>query len=443
MRTRHVILAIAAALLVVATLAPAGSAAPPLEGVCAICGPEFERTAEDNDVNATVSESSLTVEITADGDSHWTATATLNRGAAERFAENGTLLYRTVNQSYNSYRTVVDDPANLSVALADRTVTATFTVSHATHRYPGGVLLFDGFARYPPHGAPYINTDTLTVEGPSGMTVTHTPPESMVSGNRAVWKSVDDRQRFDSPLGREATVAFAPDDGLFAQAATVGAVRLHALGVVESELREYATVPAALLALVATGLLVAGDRLPAKLTQGRTVVRWLAVAVGLYVALTATMALASDTAWPAVLGIVGIGLAPSTFLTAAAAVLADDIDANTDWDILRIAAATIAVWTLALIVGARWSAPLVLVLGPLLFLPFGVLAGAGHRARFLFPFVAALGAVAAALPFVPQSGVVFVTPAMLLLLLGGTALLGVPLFAIGQRFGRTHRTDRI
>jgi len=442
MRALSVALAIAAALLVVAILAPAGSTAPPPEGVCGICGPEFERAAEDNGVNATVTESRLTVEITADGDSHWTATATLNRGAAERFDENRTLLYRTVNQSYSSYRTIVDEPANCSVALADRTVTATFTVSNATHRYPGGVLLFDGFARYPPHGTPYINTDTLTVEGPSGMTVTHTPPESTVSGNRAVWTPGDDRQRFNSPLGREARVAFAPDDGLLAQAATASSVRLHALGMVESELREYATVPAALLALVATGLLLAGDRLPATLREGRTVLRWLAIGGGLYAGLTAVVALAGNGVG-FVLGATGIGLIPQALSTATAAALADFVDEEADWNVPGMAAGAVAVWTLALLVGARGGGLLVLVAGPLVFLPFGVLAAAGHWGRFLFPFVAALGAVAAALPFVPQSGVVFVTPAMLLLLLGGTALLGVPLFAIGQRFGRTHRTDRI
>ncbi|WP_229110860.1 hypothetical protein [Halapricum desulfuricans] len=434
MRTRHVILAIVAALLVVAILAPGGSTTPPPEGVCGICGPEFERAAEDNGVNATVTESSLTVEITADGDSHWTATATLNRDAAERFAGNRTLLYRTVGQSYSSYRTVVDDPENLSVALADPTVTATFTASDATHRYPGGVLLFDGFARYPPHGAPYINTDALTVEGPSGTAITHAPPGGTVSRNRAVWRPGDDRQRFDSPLGREATVAFAPDDGLLAQAVTVGAVRLHALGMIESELRAYATVPAALLALVATGLLLAGDRLPATLGEGRTVLRWLAAGGGLYAGLTAVVALAGNGVG-VVLGVVGIGLIPQALSTATAAALADFVDEETDRNVPGMAVAAVAVWTLALLVGARAGGLLVLVAGQLVFLPFGILAAARHWGRFLFPFVAALGAVAAALPFVPRSGVVFVTPAMLLLLSIGTALLGTPLFAIGQRFG--------
>lgn len=207
-------------------------------------------------------------------------------------------------------------------------------------------------------------------------------------------------------------------------------------GLIESELRDYASVPAALLALVATGLLLAGDRLPTTLAQGRTVVRWLAVGVGLYAALTAIVALASDNIWP-VLGIVGIGLTPQTLSTAAAAVLTDLVDVNTDGDIPKIAAATIAVWTFVLLVGARWSAPLVLVLGPPIFFPFGVLVGARHRARFFFPFVAALGAVVTALPFVPRVGVVFVTPTVLLVLSGGTALLGIPLFAIGQRFGST------
>lgn len=93
-------------------------------------------------------------------------------------------------------------------------------------------------------------------------------------------------------------------------------------------------------------------------------------------------------------------------------------------------------WTLTLAVGVPESALLVFVLGPLVFVPFGVLAAVKHWARVLFPATAALAPVVAALPFVPRVGVVFVTPAMLALLQAGTALLGIPLFAIGRRLGR-------
>lgn len=438
MRPPHAALAITFVVLIVVTLVPVGSAAPPPEGVCGVCGSEFERTAEGNGVNATVSESNLTVEVTVDGDSHWTATATLNRGAANQFAENRTLLHRTVNQTYASYRTVVDEPENLSVALNDRTVTVTFTVINASHQYPGGVLLFDEFVRYPPNGEAYIDTDTLTVKGPSSTTVTHTPSGSTVRENQAVWSPSNDQQTYSPQLGQEATIAFAPDGGLVTQVATTAAVRTHALGMVESELRDYALIPSVLLGFLATALLLVVDRLPPALTRGRTVTRWLAVGAGLYVALTALAVLvAGDSLW-FVLGMIGIGLAPQTFLTAAAIILTDSVDVNTDRNVPRIAAVTVLVWTLALLLGAPLSALLILVSGPLIFFPFGVLAGTGHYARFLFPLVAAFGPVVATLPFVPRTGVVFVSPTMLTVLLIGTALLGIPLFAIGQRLGRNH-----
>jgi hypothetical protein len=435
MRPPHAALVVSSVLLLVLTSVPAGSAAPPPEGVCGVCGSEFERTAEENGIDATVRASNLTVQVTPAGDSHWTAIATLNRAAADQFARNRTLLDRTVRRTYASYRTVVDDPENLSVTLDDRTVTVTFTVANAAHRYPGGVLVFDEFARYPPDGEAYNDADTLIVTGPSGTTVTHSPPGSTARGNRAVWTADADRRTSRSQLGREATVAFAPDGGLLARAATAAAVRTHALGPIQSELREYALLPAVLLGLVAGGLLLAGDRLPPALARGRTVTRWLAVATGLYAALTVlALLVAGDDYW-LVLGIVGIGLAPQTLLTAAAAVLTDSADVN-GGNVPRIAAVTVLAWTLALVVGAPSSALLVLVSGPLIFLPFGVLAGVRHPTRFLFPLVAALGPVVAALPFVPRVGVVFVSPAMLAAVAIGTALLGVPLFAIGRRTGR-------
>src|SRR6056297_2879534 len=166
------VLVVTAFLLVVATLVPASAAAPPPEGVCGICGSQFEWAAQENGVNATVGESSLAVRVTTNGTSHWTASVTLNRAAADRFAENRTLLEHTVSQTYTSSRTVVDEPSNLAVTLDDRTVTATFTVPDATRQYPGGVLLFEEFVSHPPNGYAYVDADTLTVAGPSNTTIT-------------------------------------------------------------------------------------------------------------------------------------------------------------------------------------------------------------------------------------------------------------------------------
>lgn len=438
MRPPRAVLVIVAVAVVVPALVPATAAAPPPEGVCGVCGSEFERSAEEVGVDATVVESDLTVRVTADGDSRWTAHATLSGPAADRFAANRSLLRRAVERTYDSSRTAVDEPRNLSVGLDDRTVTVSFTVADAARRYPGDVLLFDAFARSPPDGEPYVDADELTVRGPAGTAVTHAPSGGTVDGNRIDWSASEDDGSYGPQLGSDALVAFAPDDGLLSRAATATAVRGHSLGMVGPELRTYALVPAALLGLVAVGLLLTGDRLPAKTDLGRTVARWLAVSVGLYVALAAVAFLVVGDGLGFVLGVVGIGLAPQALLTAAVALLTDYRDVGFGGNtasVTSLAVLAVLGWTLALVFGAPASALLVLTLGPLVFLPFGILAAAGHRARLAFPAVAALGPVVAALPLVPRVGVVFVTPAMLTLLLAGSALLGVPLFAVGRRLG--------
>ena len=434
MRFPHLVLVICSVLLVLGTIAPAGSAAPPPEGVCGICGSEFESAAQENGIDATVDESSLSVNVTADGVSHWTATATLDRNATKEFGEKRTLLFRTVNQSYSSYRTVVDDPENLTVTLNDRTLSVTFTVADATHLYPGDVLIFDKFVRHPPHGKAYVNTDRLRVNGPSSTIVTYTPEGSTVEGNQAVWTSSPERGTYSPRLGRDATIAFALDGGIVAQAATVIAVRAHALGMIKSELLDFALIQAVLVGLLGVGLLFARDRLPQSLTNSRRVVRWLAVGTGMYAGLTSfAFLVGGDNLWLPLV-IVGIGLAPQAFLTASVVLLAGFLDVDTGRNLSRIATVTVLVWTLVLLLGAPSSALLVTVAGPLIFLPFGFLAGARNPARFLLPPVAALGPVVAALPFVPRVGVVFISPMMLAMVCLGTALLGIPLFTIGYRF---------
>lgn len=106
MRPLHAIFVIMTVLILVATFVPATTAAPPPKDVYGICESEFERAAEKR-CNVTVGESSLFVHVTDDRDSHWTATATLNRGAANQFAENRTLPHHTINQTDTSYRTIL------------------------------------------------------------------------------------------------------------------------------------------------------------------------------------------------------------------------------------------------------------------------------------------------------------------------------------------------
>lgn len=440
MRPPRVVLGVGVVLLLAVAFVPIGSPAPPPEGVCGICGDEFEWTAEQNGVNTSVGESALEIRVDADGNSQWRATATLNRTAAAQFEENRTALKRAVTRTYSHSGIVGGEVENLSTTLEDRTLTVAFAVDDSTHQYPGGVIVFDEFTRSPPTTDVYVNANTFTITGPSGTTVTHAPPGGTVAENRATWTSESDQQYEGPELGREPTVAFAPYDGLVSNVATSGALEAHSFGLIESELREFAALPTGLLGLVAAGLLLAGNRLPRTLARGRTATRWVGVGTGLYVVFTGLAGVIAGDFWT-VLAIVGITLAPQTFLTAVTALLTDFVSANTDRNVARIAAVAVVAWTGALIVGAPLGASLVFFAGPLIFLPFGVLAGANHPARFLFPVVAALGPIVAGLALVPQIGIAIISATMFTGIFLITTLLGVPLFAIGHRFGRTATTE--
>jgi len=243
------------ALLVLPALASVPSAAPPPEGVCGVCGSSFEHSAASAGVDATVLDSDLAIDIDDDGNSRWTAHVTLDEASAERFAANRTLLERVVDRTYESTRTVVDDPQDRSVAMEGRTLTVTFTRPDAAHRQVGGVWLFDAFVQSPGDGAPFVDADRITVTGPPDTAVTRAPDGGTVDGNRIVWTG-DEKERYGPRIGRPHLVAFAPDDGAVGQATTAVVVRTFTLQRIAPALTAYALVPAALLGVLALGILL-------------------------------------------------------------------------------------------------------------------------------------------------------------------------------------------
>ncbi|WP_439025901.1 hypothetical protein [Haloarchaeobius sp. DT45] len=445
MRPSHAVIALLVVVLFVPAFAPAPAAAPPPEAVCGLCGSAFEDAADEAGVETEIRESKLVVRLDEDGHSHWTAFVSVNPGAADQFAANRSLLDRAVRQTLDSHRTVVDDPRDLQVAVDGQRVTVTFEVADAAHRRPGGVLLFDTFTQEQSEGEAYVDADRLVVRGPDGWTVTHTPPGGEIEGDRVVWTGRSTDSRYVSNLGRHAAIAFTPGStGLPAKVVTALAIRMHTLEQVGPELRAFAQAPAVLFALVALGLLLAGERIEFAGSGGRRPVTWLVAAAGVLAAVVLGAALVGADDLAFVLGGVAIGLAPSAVLTSALLVLAGHLDrrpvaGERTTTVALLAAIT---WPVVLVLGAPGSAVLVLLLGPLAFLPFGVLAGVGHPGRLLFPAVAALGPVVAALPFVPRIGVVFVTTAMFTALLAGTAVFGVTLFALGRQLGTEARPSR-
>jgi len=290
MRPARTACLVLAFVLVLPALAPVSSTHPPPERVCGVCGSAFEDAAQYEGVNATVRESELTVRVDADGDSHWQASVTVNEEASERFAANRTLFERIVDRSSDG-RTVVDEPRNRSLVLDGRTIRVSFVVEDAVSRSVGDVLLFESFDSGPTGSGIALDADRLVVRGPPGTTVTHAPDGGDVDDNRIVWNRADDEREHGHGTGTDldALIVFAPDRSRSAVATSV-AVRGHALQELVPGLRDYALVPAMLLAFVAAGLVLFGGRLVESPVEKFPIAKWLgACATGYLVLLFVTV----------------------------------------------------------------------------------------------------------------------------------------------------------
>lgn len=421
--------------LVVVTLLVAGAlvttvgGAPPPQGICGVCGAEFERTAEESGVDATVVESQARVAVAANGTAVWTATVTVDRESAREFAANATLRRSVVERTYDSGRTVVDRPRALTVTQEDRTITVRFRQPNATTR-TAGVVLFTGFSTAPFDGAPALDADRIVVEGPPGTSATHAPPGVETSEGRAVLTRSEDGS--GPRIDNDVTVAFGATGDALAEPTTSVAVWYHGLT------RELGTLPLGQVSLAAVvvgalaALLVAGRPRRPAFTTGRGVLRWTGgVTVGI-VALAAGAALVRGRVDAAVVHAltVGLGLAPAAVVTAATGGLLGR--GRSKWLTARGAAVGLGLWTVGLLSFVPASSIVVATLGSLPFLAGGALAGRGHWSRFCLPAVAALGVVVVALGAFPQVGVVLVSPAVVLLQQVGVALFGVALFGAGH-----------
>jgi hypothetical protein len=423
-------------LLLVGILAlalPVGVAAPPPADACSVC-----HTLETRETT-TVVESDLTVRVKATSASTWTSRVTVDDATATRLAENRTRLAALVTDSFrDSPRTVVDDPQNVSYTLDGQTLRVRYTVPETVQSGRAGVVLFTGFRAGPGESRVAVNADRLVVRGRSGQAVTHAPGGGTVDGEQVRW------QRQDGGT-LDGVVAFADADGPLGQATTAVSLREHRLAELGPGVVAFGALPALVLGLGSLGLLVVesrfrfGDRVQ---TAGfaRAVLGGLVAGSIGYVGLLGLLSwLGSSLLWlPLVLGVLLLG---PVVLTGTVLVVLANLPAFFEQTavtlderrgkISTLAAATVAVWTLVLVIGGPLSAPLVLLCSPLAFLPFGILAGANHWARWLLPPVTALGALVAAVPFAQQSGLRFVSPGVLTLALTVSGLLGAFLFVLG------------
>jgi hypothetical protein len=135
-------------------------------------------------------------------------------------------------------------------------VEVTFTVPEVARRSTGGVLLVEYF--YWDGDSSHwfaLDADRVRIEGPSGTTVTHTPPRAAREGAAVVWTREGDESYTSSPISQETFVAFADDPGVTAQVATHLAIGTTIADAKVRDLPGTALLPMVLLAAYA-GLLV-------------------------------------------------------------------------------------------------------------------------------------------------------------------------------------------
>jgi hypothetical protein len=412
---------------------PGGAAAPPPADACSVCHSLETRE------TTTVVESSLTVRVDAPSASTWTSRVTVDDATATRLAENRTRLSALVTDSFRDTRaTVVDDPQNVSYTLDGQTLRVRYTVPETVQSGRAGVVLFTGFRAGPGESRVAVNADRLVVRGRSGQAVTHALGRGAVDGEQVRWRRQESRTL-------DGVVAFAAAGGPLGQATTAFSIRSYRLGELAPGIVAFGALPALVLGLGSLGLLLGASRFQTGdsvrvARHATTVLRGLLVGSLAYIVLVGLLSvLWRSLLWlPLVLGAL---LAGPVVLTGTTLLVLSKLPAVVEQtpvnpgdhrrSVSTLAAAAVAVWTLVLVIGGPLSAPLVLLCSPLAFLPFGVLAGTNHLARWLLPPVTALGALVASVPFAQQSGLLFVSPGVLALALVVSGLLGASLFVLG------------
>jgi hypothetical protein len=441
-------------LLVGILFVPTGVTAHAPTQVCSVC-----HTLESADTVEVV-ESELRVEVDGESGSTWTSRVRVSDATATRLSESQSRVDALVADSFDAgYPTAVDEPQNLTYTFADQTLTVRYRVPETVGTGRLGVVFFTGFESTT-HAD--VNADKLTVRGPPDRAVTH-PQGGTAEGNQVVW-----RDKRNANIG--GVVAFAGRDGPLAKIQTTLAVRAYELDKLAPELIQFGTVPAVLLGLLSVGLVTAESRRRASKRLWPDDATTTAVLKGLvagglgYAALSGLLAALSrllaslglvDGSQPVAMGntlvMVGLLLVIPAITTATTLIALDRLPALLDQtDMLaglsgnesRLAGGAVAVWTVLLLIGGPVSIILVFVCSPLVFLPFGVLAGVDHWARWLLPPVAVGTAVTAAIPATAQVGLIFVTPMMLALAIAGWGLLGTTLFIFGtEQTGRQSATQ--
>ena len=229
---------VAVGVLLIVLLATVTLAAgrPPPQPLCEVC--------EDDVLNGSdVESSTVTIEIDEAGVGHWTARLDLRT--------NASIDPRTMQSaSEDALRGHRDEatPRNLAVTVTDDTAVLTYDVPQMGHRSVGGVLVVDYLHSQGDGGRWYgVNADRIVVTGPEGTTLIRAPADYRLNGTALALEGAYG-DPFDRTISPGWYLAFAGDDGLFAQAATHLGIGIDIAQLNGADLPGTVVLPTAILA---------------------------------------------------------------------------------------------------------------------------------------------------------------------------------------------------
>lgn len=263
------------------------SARPPPHAVCGVCSDTLVDAAAENDVAIGLAESSLSIRIDQSGTGHWTARVTLTGSGVEPLRENQQLRDQVVQRVYERGYVAVEEPKSLTTSMNGTTLIVEYEVPGMAHESVADVYVVDFFYWHGGEARWFsLAADSMTMRGPPGTVVSHTPADAATANDAVTWEGSD--EQYD-PLGVRSHVVFAPNNGVISSAATAFGIGVDVAQLKAKDLIAVG-VPLMLLSGVVAFLWRFGHRLTA-LSRSRLVgiVVGPLVAVGLAAATVETL----------------------------------------------------------------------------------------------------------------------------------------------------------
>lgn len=292
-------------LLLLAALVTPAAASPQPTPVCGFCGSQFEAATVEHGINATVTESTVVIQVHDNGSAVWTIRNRLSTGA-EAFRENPDRLNRIAKSLLEEHYGLPGDATFVSARMDGDNAVLTYRDADAATRHAGLLVveyLHDG--GYEPRY--HVNADRFTIRGPEGTVVTNDPDSGSVDGRSVTWRGTAGNELYGSTdLAGSPYVVFGSDHSVATQARTTVAVALATLPIVIRGVQSFLLWQTVLFALVLAGVIAL-----LRTRRFNVGIELLAgVVTGLGALGTVVPALANGPGWvsgPPLLG-VGIGL---------------------------------------------------------------------------------------------------------------------------------------